>query len=129
MPKVGAQVQSGANGDLLSDAQLASAAAAAERAEDFVTHKHESKLASFAAEVWAECLQEMPVEGAIDETPAATRLLRCNPACLRQRILSSFPCARGLLEAEGWDHYFARKLLEQGVVTYTVKHLPPGWSS
>jgi hypothetical protein len=118
-------------GDLLSDAELASAAKAAEQAEAFIVH--ESELAALAMQVWAECLQESPDEDGDGEggkdgkggppSSPVKRRPRCNPACLRQRILSSVPRARNLLEAEGWDHFFSRKLLEQGVVTYTLKNL------
>ena len=50
-----------------------------------------------------------------------TQQLRCNPTCLRRRMLEKVPRSRALLESEGWKHYFSRKLLEQGVVTYAVK--------
>jgi hypothetical protein len=104
-------------GDALSDKQLASAAAAMEQVDRFVIDKGE--LSGFAEQVWAACLQETPDD---DATPGKQRT-RCNTACLRQRMLKLLPQTRKLLEAEGWDVYFTRKLLEQGVVTYTVKHM------
>jgi hypothetical protein len=47
---------------------------------------------------------------------------RCKPSCLRQRMIEQLPQARKLLASEGYTH-LTRKLLEQGVVTYTVKHM------
>jgi hypothetical protein len=120
-------------GDVLSDAQLAAADAAVLQARGFVVH--DSELARYAEQVWASCA----LDGEDDEDDedgkdgAATNAAnaaetgkprrRCNPACLRQRILERFPDARELLEAKGWKHRFTRKLLEHGVVTYTVKEL------
>jgi hypothetical protein len=107
-------------GDLLSDTQLADAATAAEQAEAFVVHK--SELADLAEKVWAGCLQEAAGEGE-QVNPKARRLRRCNAACLRQRILEQYPRARSMLEGEGWSQHFTRRLLELGVVTYTVKNM------
>jgi hypothetical protein len=111
-------------GDMLSDEQLANASAAAEQAEAFLMH--ESELAELAAKVWAGCLQETAGEGETGDKAgdkAVKRMTRCNPACLRQRILEQQPRARSLLEGEGWSRHFSRRLLEHGVVTYTVKNL------
>jgi hypothetical protein len=107
-------------GDLLSVDQLANAAGAAEQAEAFLMH--ESELAELAAKVWAGCLQETAGEGETGDK-AVKRMTRCNPACLRRRILEQQPRARSLLEGEGWSRHFSRRLLEHGVVTYTVKNL------
>jgi hypothetical protein len=104
-------------GDLLTDKQLASADAAAEEASGFVIHA--SELTSYAEQVWARCLDEAPD----DEEAAGIQKRRCNPACLRQRLLEHVPQARSLLKSVGWDRRFTQKLLVHGVVTYTVKHL------
>jgi hypothetical protein len=104
-------------GDLLSDAQLAGAAAAAEQAEGFVVE--DSELAGYAEQVWAACLQETAKS---DDEATGKQHRRCNPSCLRQRMTKQLPQARKLLASEGYTH-LTRRLLEQGVVTYTVKHM------
>jgi hypothetical protein len=107
-------------GDVLSDAELASAAEATQQAESFVMHQ--SELAELAMQVWVSCLQET-ADKDDKSAPAAKRLSRCNPACLRQRILERWPQSKSLLEGEGWHQHFTRRLLEQNVVTYTLKNL------
>jgi hypothetical protein len=105
-------------GDVLTDKQLASAAAAAEakEASGFVIQK--SELAGFAEQVWATCLQE----ASDDDAASGLQQRRCNPACLRQRMLKQIPRARKLLDAAG-SAYFAQMLLEHDVVTYTLKNV------
>ncbi len=78
-----------------------------------------SELAGYAEQVWATCLQEAPD----DDAEAGIQQRRCNPACLRERLLKQVPQARSLITSAGWDHRFTQKLLELGVVTYTVKHV------
>ena len=107
-------------GDLLTDTQLAAAAAAAEQAAGFVAQK--SELTGYVEQVWTACLHEAPDD---DDEAAGTGIQqrRCNPACLRQRLLEQVPQARDLITSTGWEHRFTQKLLELGVVTYTVKHV------
>jgi hypothetical protein len=115
-------------GDVLSDEQLA-AADAAVQAKDFVIY--DSDLARYAEQVWADCARDgedgEDGDGGKDaedgEVETGKQLPRCNPSCLRQRILERFPDARDMLEAKGWKGRFGRKLLEHGVVTYSVKNV------
>jgi hypothetical protein len=118
-------------GNVLSDAQLAAADAALQQAEGFVVH--DSELAGYAEQVWAACARDGEEgedgeddgdgDGEASAAKTSKPLPRCNPACLRQRILERFPEARKLLKSKGWEPRFTRKLLEHGVVTYTVKRL------
>jgi hypothetical protein len=103
-------------GDQLSDGQLASAAEAADQAEGFVVH--DSELAGHVERVWAGCLQEEADEG----EATGQQKLRCNAACLRQRLMEQ-PGLKTKLASPGWDRLFTRRLLEEGVVTYTVRNL------
>jgi hypothetical protein len=123
-------------GDQLSDAQLAAADAAVQQAAGFVVH--DSPLAEYVEQVWDACAREGEdseddkhgkdnkdgKDGkAGDAAKMGKQQRRCNPACLRQRILERFPDARKLLEAKGWEHRFSRRLLEHGLVTYALKEL------
>ncbi len=118
-------------GGLLSDAELDSDAAAAEQSLGFPVA--ENDLAGYAEQIWAECLQDAPAASEASEADGETRAAatkakqrqcrQCSPTCLRQRMAAQIPQARKLLGSKGYQHHFARRLLEQGVATYTHKHM------
>jgi hypothetical protein len=98
-------------GDVLSDA-------AVEQSEGFEIL--DTELAGYAEQVWAACLKETQKDGVAG---VGTQRRRCNAACLRQRLLELKPKLKKQFGAPGWNRLFSHRLIEQGVVTFTVKKL------